>query len=53
MFRSFSGGQDSVTLDQLKARMAEREAERGRGRDGRGPRGLGGRGPVQAAPPAR
>ena len=35
MFKRFSGGQDSVTLDQLKAREAQRF-------DGRGRRGPGG-----------
>lgn len=37
-FQRFSGGADSVTLDQLNARMAERFSQRqgGRGGEGRG-----------------
>jgi hypothetical protein len=47
MFKRFSGGQDSFTLDQLKARG-------GRGdRGGRGGRGPGRGGPDQGPPPAR
>jgi hypothetical protein len=34
MFKRFSGGQDSVTLDQLKAREAQRFQGRGRGGPG-------------------
>lgn len=41
MFKRFSGGQESVTLDQLNARAAERYDDRGR------------RGPDKGAPPAR
>lgn len=49
MFRRFAGGQDSVTLDQLNARAAERMADRERG----GP--VGGPGPAQRLdrPPGR
>ena len=50
MFKRFSGGQDSVTLDQLKAR----EAQRFEGRGGRGgPEGRRGPPPAQGAAPAR
>ena len=53
MFERFSGGQDSVTLDQLNARAAERYNQRGRGPGGPGPRGQGAPGPNQNARPAR
>jgi hypothetical protein len=50
MFMRFSGGQDSVTLDQLKAREARRFEGRRHGPDGRD----GGRdGPARETAPAR
>ncbi|HTI67226.1 MAG TPA: hypothetical protein VL460_06730 [Caulobacteraceae bacterium] len=55
MFQRFSGGQDSVTLDQLKARALEQLNDRGHGRGrGRGPgRPPGGQPPAPPAPLAR
>lgn len=51
MFERFSGGQDSVTLEQLNARTAERYNQRGRGQ-GQGP-APGGQAPNQNARPAK
>ena len=45
MFQRFSGGQDSVTLDQLNARTAERYNQRGRRQGGQGGPAQGGQAP--------
>jgi opacity protein-like surface antigen len=49
MFQRFTGGADSVTLDQLNARAAERMKDRG----GRGPGGPAGTPPALGRAPAR
>jgi hypothetical protein len=53
MFQRFSGGQDSVTLDQLKARALERQHDRQERRERRGRGGSQGRPPAPPASPAR